>query len=310
MKTKLTRLACRCSKYVNNDRNDLRICCRGNYFLIWVIKMFGRKKNDSITISEFQCTRDGLTIRGTEYRPAASAEKLPVAIVCHGFMAFQDTVRQYAHALAESGYVSYCFDFCGGSVIKGKSDGRTTDMSVLTEVRDLEAVMAYAASRPYTDPSKLLLMGCSQGGFVSALTAAKYPSAVSRLVLFYPALCIPDDARAGKLMFARFDPQNIPERFCCGPMKLGRRYPQDVMHMGPYEEISGYKGKVLLVHGTKDRIVNLNYSTRAAETYRMSGADVQFEIIEDGGHGFRGKHDRQAIGILKDFVREEAEGTV
>ncbi len=275
-----------------------------------MMKLKKKETSNNIICSEFQCTRDNLTIRGTEHRPAAAAEKLPVAIVCHGFMAFQDTVRQYTRALAESGYVSYCFDFCGGSVIKGKSDGRTTDMSVLTEVRDLEAVMAYATSRPYTDPSKLLLMGCSQGGFVSALTAAKYPSEVSSLVLFYPALCIPDDARAGKMMFARFDPQNIPEQFRCGPMKLGRCYPQDVMHMDPYEEISGYKGKVLLVHGTKDRIVNLNYSARAAETYRRSGADVQFEIIEDGGHGFRGKHDRQAIGILKDFVREEAEGTV
>ena len=55
-------------------------------------------------------------------------------------MAFQDTVRQYAILMAELGYASYCFDFCGGSVVKGKSDGKTTDMSVLTEVKDLEAV--------------------------------------------------------------------------------------------------------------------------------------------------------------------------
>ena len=269
--------------------------------------MFRMKKNNDFIISEFHCQRDSLTIRGTEYRPvkADAGTKLPVAIVSHGFMAFQDTVRQYARALAEAGYVAYCFDFCGGSVIKGKSDGRTTDMSVLTEVRDLEAVMDFVQSQPYNDPSKLLLMGCSQGGFVSALTAAKYPDRVSKLVLFYPALCIPDDARAGKMMFARFDPKNIPDQFRCGPMKLGRCYPQDVIGMGPYEEISGYTGKVLLVHGTKDRIVNLDYSRRAAEIYRQAGADVKFEILDGAGHGFRGKHDRQAIEILNTFVCEE-----
>ena len=181
--------------------------------------MFRMKKNNDFIISEFHCQRDSLTIRGTEYRPlqADAGTKLPVAIVCHGFMAFQDTVRQYARALAEAGYVAYCFDFCGGSVIKGKSDGRTTDMSVHTEVRDLEAVMDFVQSQPYNDSSKLLLMGCSQGGFVSALTAAKYPDRVSKLVLFYPALCIPDDARAGKMMFAKFDPKNIPDLFRCGP---------------------------------------------------------------------------------------------
>lgn len=170
---------------------------------------FSRKKgkeNKHIRESLFECQRDNLTIRGTEYRP--QGENLPIAIVCHGFMAFQDTVRHYTKALAESGYVSYCFDFCGGSVVKGKSDGKTTEMSVLTEMRDLEAVIGYAQNRTYTDSSRILLMGCSQGGFVSSLVAAKWKDRISKLVLFYPALCIPDDARAGKMMFAKFDPQN------------------------------------------------------------------------------------------------------
>lgn len=47
-----------------------------------------------------------------------------------------------------------------------------------------------------------------QRGFVSSLVAAKWKDRISKLVLFYPALCIPDDARAGKMMFAKFDPQN------------------------------------------------------------------------------------------------------
>ena len=130
----------------------------------------------------FSCMRGDLTICGTEYRP--NGEKLPIAIVCHGFMANQQTVRQYARVLAKIGYCAYCFDFCGGSVPPlGRSDGATTDMSVLTEVQDVEAVIRYAQSLPYTS-NTLLLMGCSQGGMVSALTAAKHPDAVDRLVLF------------------------------------------------------------------------------------------------------------------------------
>lgn len=140
--------------------------------------------------------------------------------------------RPAVHEVAgEIGYCAYCFDFCGGSVPPlGRSDGTTTDMSVLTEVQDLEAVIRYAQSLPYTSDT-LLLMGCSQGGMVSALTAAKHPDAVDRLVLFYPAFCIPDDARAGHMMMAHFDPQNLPEKIHCGPMPLGRCYPEAVMHM-------------------------------------------------------------------------------
>lgn len=60
-------------------------------------------------------------------------ETLPVAIVCHGFMAWQDTVRHYVRELTRMGYCAYYFDFCGGSVMKkGNSDSETTGMSVLT----------------------------------------------------------------------------------------------------------------------------------------------------------------------------------
>ena len=62
-----------------------------------------------ITESEFSCQRDGLTIRGTEYRP--KGENLPIAIVSHGFMANRNSVREYTQLLAGKGYAAYCFDF-------------------------------------------------------------------------------------------------------------------------------------------------------------------------------------------------------
>lgn len=254
-----------------------------------------KRVQESFVETDFACARDGLTIRGTEYRPAG--ENLPVAVVCHGFMAWQDTVRHYAKELARMGYCAYCFDFCGGSVMKkGKSDGATTDMSVLTEKRDLEAVIGYVLSRPYNS-RELLLMGCSQGGFVSALVAAEHPGLVRKLVLFYPALCIPDDARAGKMMFARFDPKNIPDVINCGPMKLGRCYPADVLEMDPVERIKGFDGPVLIVHGTKDSIVRLNYSQQAQQAY----PNAKLHIIEGGAHGFSKKHDVIAMEQLRKF---------
>lgn len=269
------------------------------------------KKKETVNILEavFECKRDDLTIRGTEYRP--EGDKLPIAIVCHGFMAFQDTVRQYAKALAEMGYLSYCFDFCGGSVVKGKSDGKTTDMSVLTEVKDLETVIDYVKTLHYADSENILLMGCSQGGFVSALTAVKRKDEIAKLILFYPALCIPDDARAGKMMMAKFDPADIPEIVNCGPMKLGRCYVTDVIKMNPYEEIKDYPGDVLIVHGTEDDIVKLDYSKKAYEAYLHNGASeaeserrVELKIINGGQHGFSKKHDVMAIDMLKSFVKQ------
>ena len=63
---------------------------------------YKKSKSDLYTERFFECRRGDLTIRGTEYKP--EGENLPVAIVSHGFLVNQNTVRQYAQALAELGY--------------------------------------------------------------------------------------------------------------------------------------------------------------------------------------------------------------
>ena len=108
----------------------------------------------NIAKKKFECKRDGLVIRGYEYKPQGN--NLPIAIVSHGFMANLMTVKHYAKLLAQLGYASYCFDFCGGCIMLGKSEGKTTEMSVLTEVDDLCAVVEYAKNLDYTNPSNIL----------------------------------------------------------------------------------------------------------------------------------------------------------
>lgn len=257
-------------------------------------------KKDTIVSAPFSCTRGNLTIRGTEFRPR-EGDNLPAVVVSHGFLSSRKKVLEYTKALARMGYAAYCFDFCGGcggwNGCKGKSDGATTDMSVLTEVEDLEAVIDYVKSLPYVG-DRLVLMGCSQGGFVSALEAARNPGRVEKLILVYPALCIPDDARAGRMRESHFDPKNPPEVFRCGVLKLGRRYATDVMDIDPFTAISAYHGPVLLVHGTEDAIVKPSYAKRAAEAYD----NCQLHWIEGGPHGFKGKYIAQTIALIEKFA--------
>ncbi|MBQ9593739.1 MAG: alpha/beta fold hydrolase [Lachnospiraceae bacterium] len=289
--------------------------------------------NMKVKKTRFTCLRDGLAIRGFEFRP--EGERLPAVILSHGFMSNHVDTDRYAKRFAEMGYAAYTFDFNGGCLI-GSSDGKSTEMSVLTEEEDLKAVIAYVSALRYTDNSKLTLMGFSQGGFVSALAAADMPQRIKRLILYYPALCIPDDARAGQMMKASFDPENIPETFSCGPMKLGRKYAADVISMNPFEEIRGYRGPVLIVHGTADPIVNVAYAKQAWKTYtfgdinsRIEKEDldrkgercdlpeipghkkphryVQLALIAGGGHGFRGKKAEEAFERVRRFLDGWAE---
>ncbi len=241
---------------------------------------------------KFSCKREDLTIRGRVYRPDDDSRKYPLVIISHGFMANYKSTKHYAKKFAKMGYAAVIFDFNGGG-IGSRSDGKTQDMSVLTEKEDLKAVIAAASGLPYVDGEDITLMGCSQGGFVSAMVAEDLQDKIRRLILFYPALCIPDDARKGQMMLAKFDPQNVPETLNCGPMKLGRRYVTDVLDMNPFDEIRDYKGPVLIIHGTRDEIVNQSYAHEAYINYlkthgRVPSGDVQLVMIDGGNHGFNG----------------------
>ena len=250
----------------------------------------------------FTCVRGGLTIRGTLCRRSGS-DRLPGAIVSHEFMANERSVAKYARVLAEEGYAAFTYDFCGGCIV-GRSDGRSRDMTVMTEVADLNAVMDAVQTHPDVAGGKLLLMGCSQGGFVSAITAARRRDEVEKLVLFYPALSIPDDSQRGQMLTFRFDPGNIPEILGRVPLTLGRDYAAVAQKLDSFDLIAGYDGPVLLVHGTKDRLVPLSYSQRAAEVY---GDRCTFVQMAGADHIFHGENAEKAKVLVREFVRGRGE---
>ena len=265
----------------------------------------------------FTCSRGPLRLRGTLFRPA-EGERFPIAVVSHEFMANRLFTMRYARLLASLGYAAFCYDFSGGCIV-GASQGRTTDMTVFTEMEDLKAVIAYARAQPYADPDRLLLMGCSQGGLVTALTAAEPETQAEAIILFYPALSIPDDARKGSMMSARFDPENIPETMRCGPMKLGRGYAASVLELDPFSAISAYHGDVLIVHGNADTLVDISYSRRAYDAYRAAAEtalqageitvipQIAFHEVDGAGHIFtRPRHNQDAVQAVTAFLADRS----
>ncbi len=259
--------------------------------------LFGKKHS----YTSFAIARDRFAIACRRFGPKDPVGKPPV-IVSHGFMGTQKTTEDYAAKFAEWGYTAYTFDFVGGAP-RNSSTGSMADMSVMTEKQDLFTVMDHVLSE--TGAQKVILMGCSQGGFVSALAASEKPQLVDKLVLFYPALCIPDDSRSGKMMFFRFDPGNVPaEVKLIGRLKISHNYITEMQDFDPFESACLFPGDTLIVHGTKDKIVDINYSKCAYTAFcRNSGAENKhFFEIQGGAHGFSAKHDIVATEALKQFL--------
>ncbi|MDF9842633.1 MULTISPECIES: alpha/beta fold hydrolase [unclassified Paenibacillus] len=258
----------------------------------------------NIAERDFSCTREGLTIRGREFLPAG--DHLPAIIVSHGFGGNSKDLYTYCQTLASWGYAAYCFDFCGGSAPgQGTSDGATTEMTVLTERADLLAVMDYVKGLDTVDANKITLMGFSQGGFVSALAAAKRPNEVEALILIYPALCIPDHARKGALAGASYDVNHVPEVIDCGHMQISKRFHDAVVEMDPFEQIVSYKGPVLLMHGTDDQVVNYTYAVKAKESYAPEQCHLQ--LIQEAGHSFTENQSAGALVSIQQFLQDKKE---
>ncbi len=237
--------------------------------------------------------RDGMKISGDLLIPQTDWQ-LPLVILSHGFAENRSAVSGYAQNFAKNGIAACIFDFIGGGK-DIKSDGDTTQMSVLTEAADLEAVLDELRRDPRFDPDRVFLFGDSQGGFVSTYVAGDRPSEVAGLIALYPAYVIGDDARKRTP-----DIDNIPDTMDIMGLTLGSIYNRDAMSFDIYDQMKKYDGRVLIVHGTKDSLVPVSYSERAAETF----ANAELVKIEGADHGFFGEAADTAAQRSLAFVRE------
>lgn len=259
----------------------------------------------------FTCKRNGLLIRGVQYLPAEfqESEKYPAIIISHGFTGVYSDVADFCGDFAQMGYVAFCFSFCGGSRMDAeedvKSEGATTDMTILTEVADLLAVKEYVQKLPYTDNSNLVLLGFSQGGFVSGLAAARCGEEISKLIMVFPALCIPDHARRGCLGGADYDVKNVPEIIDCGNIVLGKVMHDTVVAMDPYLELAAYKGPVLILQGLEDNVVDYSYAIRAQANYEKGQCHLQ--LIRQMGHGYNAEMQKSLLASMRQFLAEREE---
>lgn len=234
------------------------------------------------------------SIYGVICEPSAGAKKHGIAIISHGFNGTHHFGRDYFKTLNDLGYAVYTFDFPCGSV-NSQSDNNTMNMSVTDEKEALKTIVRFFQKQKNIDKRRIVLIGESQGGLVSALAASELKKQVSNLVLIYPALCIPDNWNG---RYPRIE--DIPEVSEIWGVKLGKKFMMDLRPMKPFETIGGYKGRVLIVHGTDDKVVPLDYSKRAVETYQ----NATLKIIDKAGHGFNPEERVQSNQYVKEFLKQ------
>ena len=246
---------------------------------------------------EIWCENNGNRIYGIAYIPDTEEEKKSLVIFSHELGNSHTTGIPYAERLAEAGYAAYTFDFCGGTAGGNKSDGSTVGMSIMTEVSDLEAVLNTATAWDFVDPQRIVLLGGSQGGAVTSLTGCRNQDKIAGMMLMYPALCAVDDAHN---RFNSID--DIPEEYDIfgGWIHVGRNYAADIWDLDFYDELAGYEGDVLLLHGDRDSTVDISYSERAADVIE----NCEFHVISNGRHEFFNSQFEEAITYILSYMEQ------
>ena len=273
----------------------------------------------------FTVDNDGMKIQGIAYLPAnstdpAQVKKSPAIIMSHGYLSNLHNFEYFATQFAMIGYNVFTFNFCCGSDETDPelmSDGTTTNLCIEGEISDLIAVYNYVSTRDYVKSGEIILWGESQGAFVSGLTAARLQEKISKLVMIFPAVCIPDHARRGTLGGASYDPKNPPELIYTERAMLSKVFVDDVKDMDAYSELAKYKGATLLIQGTCDSIVVPEYQYIVKKEFdltdnienenaQITNANhrLKFQMVRGMDHYTGGEHKE----ALKDSIRYFIEG--
>ena len=273
----------------------------------------------------FTVDNDWMKIQGIAYLPANSTapnqvKKSPAIIMSHGYLSNLHNFEYFATQFAMIGYNVFTFNFCCGSDETDPelmSDGTTTNLCIEGEISDLIAVYNYVSTRDYVKSGEIILWGESQGAFVSGLTAARLQEKISKLVMIFPAVCIPDHARRGTLGGASYDPKNPPELIYTERAMLSKVFVDDVKDMDAYSELAKYKGETLLIQGTCDSIVVPEYQYIVKKEFDLtdnienenaqitnSNHRLKLQMVRGMDHYTGGEHKE----ALKDSIRYFIEG--
>ena len=252
-------------------------------------------KTYKYTSREIWCENNGKKIYGVAYIPDTD-QKVPLVIACHGLGTNHESGIGYAEHYAKFGVATYTFDFCGGtkSSDTNKSDGKSTDMSVMTESADLEAIFNTAQTWDFVDTNRIFFQGGSQGGLVSAITGVRLKDKIAGMILLYPAFGMYDFVHRAYPSY-----ESISGTMeIVNDMVIGEAFGKDLWNYDVREHLSEFTKPVIIIQGSEDSIVRPEMTEQAAKLI----PNCEYKIVDGAGHGFGGAELDEAAGYAMEYL--------
>jgi dipeptidyl aminopeptidase/acylaminoacyl peptidase len=191
------------------------------------------------------------------------------------------------------------FDLAARGWVAVAADYRRTDrrgtLFAWRERSEPLAVWERVARDPAVDPSRIALLGFSQGGVYSLVIAAESGRAAA-VVAYYPVtdfaawLDDPGRSRGARWVFRRIRGHFFRQ----SGARTEREFATLLARASPLRHAERIRAPVLLVHGTRDRSASIVESRRLAARLRELGRPVELLEVDGAGHVFNFRDEGKA----------------
>lgn len=242
---------------------------------------------------EYFIDKDGFKLHAKLDFPASAEGKMPIVILVHGLTSWMDErhIVGFKDAINDAGCACLRVDMYG----HGQSDGKFENHNVMEWVCELLYLIDYARDLDFV--TDVFLAGHSQGALATIITAAYKREQLKGILPLSPATVIKYMCEAGQFFDKKFDFDSLPDRFDFWERHVTSNYARVARALPVDESIALYNGPVLIVHGTEDELVPLEFAVRAANAYK----NATLKTIDGDRHCFD-YHLDQAKAAVTEFL--------
>ena len=222
--------------------------------------------------------KDNLTLRGVQNLPdkVEKNQKLPTIIIIHGHTGnkigrnfFFVKISKF---FTQKGFTTFRFDLNG----TGESDGEFEDMTLTSEMHDMDCIMEYVKKVKLVDTEKIYIIGHSMGGLITTLKASEYD--LKKIILLAPAN---DMYKSVVYMYEKFG-EDLEEIKYFG-LKIKKAFMEDKEKYRPYGKAKLYNGDVLIFRGSNDDAVSRETCIKTKNSFKGKAEYIE---IENTDHSF------------------------
>lgn len=217
-----------------------------------------------------------------------------VVVMLHGFTGNKTEhaghFRNFARILEKNSIASLRVDFYGN----GESDGEFSDFTYDTMLQDAFKMIEYAKN--VKGFKRLVLLGFSMGGALSATISSMIPNEINKMILWSPAGNIVEIIKNHFEKNEKLENGNA----IFGSFEMSKEMYESVEKWHPYENLEKFENKVLIINGRKDLSVPYLNSARYSVCFKNS----HLYLIDEAGHGYDERPQHQKLYQLSlDFLK-------